>query len=104
MFIKLITELEYGQAVCDFDEAVRTVIAAVSEHQKPGALTIKLKFVPQGMGDQVTVEDSYKVERPERDRMKTIMYVQRDGGLSRRDPRQPELPLAETLAEEAALD
>lgn len=96
MFIKTVSELAYGEAVTDFDAAIVDLIAAVQEHQKPGSFTLMLKFIPQGIGStQVVIEDGYKVVTPEKDRMKTVMFVQRDGTLGRRDPRQPELPFRE---------
>lgn len=93
-FIKTVSDLAWGEAVTDYDQALRDLVEAVKEHQKPGTLQITLKFIPEGNA-QITIEDSYKVVRPDKDRMKTIMFVQRDGSLGKRDPRQPELPFRE---------
>lgn len=98
-FIKTVSELAWGEAVGDYDEALRELSQAVKEHQKAGTLSITLKLTPLG-GDQVQIDDSYKVTKPEKDRVKTITFVQRDGSLSRRDPRQPELPMREVARNE----
>lgn len=92
-FLTTIAELAYGEAVAEYDTAINEMALAVKEHQKPGTMTIVLKFLPKG-GDQIEVVDSYKVSKPEHGRQSTITYVQRDGSLSRRDPRQPVLPLS----------
>lgn len=93
-FIKLASELAYGQSVQEWDDAVAEIVAACREHQKDGELVIKFKFTPD-KGGQILILDSFKASIPEADRMKTIMFVQRDGSLGRRDPRQPELPMRE---------
>jgi len=93
-FIKLASELAYGASVQEWDAAVDEIVAACRQHQKDGELVLKFRFSPD-KGGQILVLDSFKASIPEADRMKTIMYVQRDGSLGRRDPRQPELPMRE---------
>lgn len=101
-FIKLASELAYGQSVQEWDQAVADIIRGCRDHQKDGELVLKFKFTPE-KGGQILILDSFKATVPEADRMKTIMYVQRDGSLGRRDPRQPELPMREvTLPAEPA--
>lgn len=91
-FIRMVQGLAYGEAVADFDAALAQVIEAANEHQKHGELTVTIKVVPQG-DNQFTIENTYKTKVPQKDRHGTIMYLQGDGSLGRRDPRQPELPL-----------
>lgn len=93
-FIKLASELAYGASVQEWDEAVAEIVAGCRAHQKDGELVLKLRFVPD-KGGQILILDSFKASVPQADRMKTIMFVQRDGSLGRRDPRQPELPMRE---------
>ena len=104
MFIKTVSELAYGGAVGEYDAALRDLVAACIETRKGGTFTLTLKVEPdRAGGTQVTVSDAFKVSRPEHDRLNTIFYVQRDGSLGRRDPRQPELPMRE-VARETRID
>lgn len=93
-FIKLASELAYGASVEEWDSAVAEIVEGCRAHQKDGELVLKFRFTPD-KGGQILILDSFKASIPEADRMKTIMYVQRDGSLGRRDPRQPELPMRE---------
>lgn len=100
MFLKTVRELAFGQAVQDFDEALSELVERVNEHQKPGTFQLTMKFEPKR--GQVIVEYDVKVKAPDKDRMATIMFVQDDGTLGRRDPRQPELPFV--VGEEPAVE
>lgn len=94
MFINYLSEMEYGNFIDDCNEALRKVIPAVAATQKDGQIQVTLVFeyVQKGF-DQVVVRPKLKYVVPERDRAGAIYYISRDKSeLTKRDPRQPELP------------
>lgn len=90
MFVQTVVELAYGEGTKDFDEALAEVVDACVRFQKKGSLTVTLNMNPEN--GTMIIEYGYKATIPQRDHNKTIMYVQNDGALTRRDPRQPPLP------------
>lgn len=91
---ELIPQLDYGATEGELDEAIATVANAVKEQQKRGSITLTLTFDPVKHNEaQVEITESIKVVTPQRGRASTTMFIQKDGSLSRRDPRQPELPM-----------
>ena len=59
-----------------------------------GEIAIKLTIKPMA-GDEMGIElkDEIKPKVPRRQTGKTIFFATEDGGLTRSDPRQPELPM-----------
>lgn len=76
--------------------------SAVADTQKKGSVTIVIGFEPVAGATfrMVTVTDTVKTAKPARDREKTMFFRSMDGGLSRRDDRQPELPMRAVPAAE----
>lgn len=93
-FRDLMAQLDYGQTEAELDAAVAEIVAATREHKKKGSLTFTLNFglVPNSE-TQVEITEAIKVVKPQRGRASTTLFIQKDGSLSRRDPRQPELPM-----------
>lgn len=69
------------------------IVQAVNEHGKTGTLTLKIKISPSKIDGAVEVEDEVAAKPPEAPRDAALFFSDDDGNLSRRDPRQPELPL-----------
>lgn len=90
-----VSGLEKGVFAAEASERMQQVIAAVRQHGKPGAVTITLKVKPavKESGDLVVVVGEIKTKVPEADRAAELFYTTEQGGLSKQDPRQPELPL-----------
>lgn len=103
-FIKFLSELRHGETVEELDQGLADVVAACREHHKRGSLTLTIDFEPEGRGSvSITATDTVKTKVPTTP-IGTHLYVQPDGSLSRRDPRQPSLPFREvaiTAGEEA---
>jgi len=100
--IKLIAEQGWGEAVREMAEQLPDLVLAVRETEKAGRLTLHLDFVPLkgSQGEQVTVSSQVLVKKPRKQGLTTHMYTTADGGLTRRDPRQPELPFREVARNE----
>lgn len=80
-------------------EGLAALVAAVIENQKKGSLTITINVEP-AKGDErsVVVSDVLKVKAPEPSKPQSRFFSDPHGNLSRRDPRQPELPLRDASA------
>lgn len=94
-FAAFVQEQRNGGLHGELSDALAEVVAAVDEHRKAGTLVLTVKVTPNNDGQTVTVTDKIKVTLPEGDRGAAIFFVDADGNLSRRNPRQIELPLRE---------
>jgi hypothetical protein len=79
----------------DIGEEVSELARAVRDTGKKGTLTVTFTISPAGRntGGQIKIEDKVVTKLPKADVADTLMYVDSDGRLARRDPRQPNLPL-----------
>lgn len=70
------------------------LVAAVERQGKGGSLTltIEIKPISKEMSGQLLVSDTIKVKLPEPKRGATLFFSTPENNLSRRDPRQAELP------------
>lgn len=91
--IDLLGNLRRGEFLADADDQLREVVQAVEETGRKGELTIRLTFNPSKSQGMVTVADAITGKLPKPEVGETLMFFTEDG-LSRRDPRQPELPFA----------
>jgi hypothetical protein len=93
LFAAWLQEQRNGGLHAELTEGLAEVSQAVVDLQKGGTLTLEIKIAPAGKEQQaVVVTDKVKVKPPE-DRGTSMFFTDGHGGLYRRDPRQPELPL-----------
>lgn len=92
-FAQFLQEQRGGLLHAELSDTLADVVARVVEHGKPGTITVQFKVQPNKDGVTLTVFDDVKVKAPQGDRGAAIFYADGHGNLSRRDPRQPELPL-----------
>jgi hypothetical protein len=76
----------------ELTDALADIVAAVVEHEKPGTLTIKVTVKPEADG-AVKVVDDFTAKVPRQASKPSLFFADSVGNLSRRNPRQPELPL-----------
>lgn len=81
----------YGAFNTEVTNAFADLVAAVEKYDKAGSMTITLKLKPTGSGP-IVVTDDVTTKPPTAPKPETYYWRTDDGGLSRRDPRQPELP------------
>jgi hypothetical protein len=93
-FTRFLQEHRNGRAQSELADALNELVEAVVEHGKPGTLTLTLKIKPatKGMGNSLLVTDEVKVKKPMGERGESLFFADGDSNLSRRDPRQPEIP------------
>lgn len=93
-FAAIIQDQRNGGLHGELSDEMARLVEAVIAHDKKGKLTITLSIESNGDGS-VFVGDAYKVDVPQPDRPKSLFFTDARGNLSRRDPRQAELPLRE---------
>lgn len=92
-FSTFLIEQRNGALAAELGEALHELVEAVTETSKAGSLTLTIKIKPEGA--VLFVSDDVKVKAPAAERTASIFYADEHANLSRKDPRQPELPLAE---------
>jgi hypothetical protein len=85
--------LREGATMLELESALREVIASVKACGKPGKITLTLTARPMKGAEpnMIFLADDLKVSLPKLDRTATFFFATENNGLSRRDPRQPEL-------------
>lgn len=91
-FIDTLRDIEAGGLLDELSEAQHSLIDAIRLTGKGGELTIKLAYKPDGNG-QMTIKADVKVKEPALSRGTSLFFLTPEGNLTRRDPRQQDLPL-----------
>ncbi len=91
-FAAWLQEHRSGALHDELSDALAELARAVGEHDKAGTLSLTIRIAPNG-ANTVIVTDDLKVKAPEAARPASLFFTDGRGNLSRRDPRQPELPL-----------
>lgn len=94
-FAAVLQELRRGIAHEELSEALADVVAGVIEHEKDGTLTLQIKVKAQGDGEAVKLIDKITTSVPRAESKPTVFFADEHGNVSRRNPRQAELPLRE---------
>lgn len=82
----------------ELSEELQRVVAAVLAQRKKGSLTMTIGIAPSDVNGAVVVTDKVVSKPPEPDRDPSLFFSDGSGNLSRRDPRQPELPIRDASA------
>lgn len=98
-FTDVIGEIDRGRLFDELTERLAEVVDGVRLTQKAGELTLKLKISPNGE-DAVAIADEVKVKLPEPNKPKSLFFIGKGNALSRRDPRQQDLPLRDVSGPE----
>lgn len=78
----------------EISEELADLVATCRALKKKGSLTVTLNIEPDKADDrQVIISDDVKVKAPKAPTQPSRFFSDDAGNLSRRDPRQPELPL-----------
>lgn len=94
-FAAFLQEQREGVTHSELSEGLSDLVAACIEHGKGGTLTYKVSIKPNKDGVTVFVTDAITVKAPVGERSAALFFADDDGNLSRKDPRQQELPLRE---------
>lgn len=99
-FIDTLRDIEAGHLLDELTEAQHSLVDAIRLTGKQGELTIKLVYKPDGSG-QMTIKADIKAKEPALSRGTSLFFLTPEGNLTRKDPRQQEIPLR-SVAEEPA--
>ncbi len=91
-FIDTLRDIEAGALLDELSETQHSLIDAIRLTGKGGDLTIKLAYKPDGNG-QMTIKADVKAKEPALSRGTSLFFLTPEGNLTRRDPRQQDLPL-----------
>jgi hypothetical protein len=90
-FTAWLSDHRNGALAAELTEKFGDLVEAVTRHGKAGSLVLTLKINPSG-DYQMIVKDSVTAKAPSPPAPETFYFADGNGGLSRRDPRQPQLP------------
>lgn len=97
-YIETLGQMRHGTLLDDLANAQALLLHAVRETGKPGKLIVELIVAPEkGQTGAVRVSDKVTLKAPEADVADTLAFITAEGDrLTRRDPRQAELPTGPT--------
>jgi hypothetical protein len=93
-FADWVQQQRSGLLHSELSEELARVVATVTELGKTGTLQLTIAIAPSKVRGAVEISDKVVAKPPEPDRDAALFYADPQGNLSRRDPRQPELPFA----------
>lgn len=93
--VDTLRDLRQGAVLDEASEELHRIVQAVRDTGKAGKLTITLTVKPfDKNADILNIEDKVVAVVPAPVKGGTVMFATAEGNLSRRDPRQGELPIA----------
>lgn len=90
---EVLKDIREGALLLELPQQLADLVGAVKATGKGGKLTLTLSIKPLEGSNQVLIQDEVRVAKPEPSRPKTVLYITEENELSRRDPRQPKLPM-----------
>lgn len=95
-FLSTLAELKNGRVINQANETMQRLVSAVQRHGGKGKLGLELQLSPRidsDSGKVVEIDITYaiKVAEPQPNHGTTMFYVDREGKLTRQDPRQAEM-------------
>lgn len=94
-FANLLAGMKRGAVLNDLDDTLKEVVTAINLTNKPGAIILKLKIVPEGKSDSESpiyaITEDISVKKPRKSRGVAKFFGDEDGNLMRNDPKQEEL-------------
>jgi len=96
-FNDLLREHRNGLTHDELSDALRDLVAAVTDEGKAGSLTFTVKIKPMGKGDGLEVSAEIKSTPPKKTPGVSIFFATPEGNLERQDPRQQAMELREIL-------
>lgn len=91
-FAAIVRQLRDGITHDEASRELAQLVREVKNHGKGGKLTLTINISPSKVDNAVQVRGEVKVSPP-KDQSESLFYTDQAGSLSRRDPRQPELPI-----------
>jgi len=95
-FLSTLAELKNGRVIHQANDTMQRLLSAVQKHGGKGKLGLELTLSPRIDSDtgrviEVDIAYSIKVAEPQPNHGTTMFYVDKEGKLTRQDPRQSEM-------------
>lgn len=93
--VEVLTQQQSGLLLAEFGEELADVVRTIRDRGRGSGkitLTLEVRAATKGAGKALSIAGSVKATKPKPEVEETLMYAGDDGRLTRRDPRQPELP------------
>lgn len=95
-FLSTLAELKNGRVIHQANDTMQRLLSAVQKHGGKGKLGLELTLSPRIDSDtgrviEVDIAYSIKVAEPQPNHGTTMFYVDKEGKLTRQDPRQAEM-------------
>lgn len=90
-FLRTLQNYRKGEVLTELADALRRVMAAVSQAKKPGTLVLSLKISPNG--EMYGIVPSVDLKLPREPKVAALFYLDENYNLVREDPNQQTLPL-----------
>lgn len=91
-FTDTLRDLRGGEVLDELSAKLNEVVGAVTTTGKEGKVTLTLKLKPMNNGAMLQIDDDITASVPKPATGGTVMFPTPENNLSRRDPRQPDLP------------
>jgi hypothetical protein len=94
--VDVLRQVRNGNLVFELSQEMERLVESVRDTRKGGTVTLKLEIKPLKAGSEaLNVSGEVKAKLPRRDQEVSIFYPTRDNTLSRKDPRQMNLPMGD---------
>lgn len=93
--IKFFQEHRNGSTLDEISDALRDLVAAVTDEGKAGKMTVTIGIKPMGKSDGLEVSCDVKTSPPKSTPGVSIFFATPDNNLQRQDPRQTTMELRE---------
>lgn len=94
-FIETLNDIRQGAIADEMGEQLADLVKTIRETGGKGSISLTLTIKPAGKTntEQLVVSDQIVVKKPKPEQGTSILFSTEAGSLTRRDPRQPELPI-----------
>lgn len=97
-FVDFLRDHGNGVTLDALSDKLNELVAAVTDQNKSGSLTISIKLKPAGNSGALEVGVDAKVKKPENPPGVSIFFATPENNLQRQDPRQSTMELREVPA------
>lgn len=102
-FVDTLRDLRGGEVLEQLDGQLQELVQAVQSTSAGGQLTLTIIVAPtKGAAEAVVVKDQIKLKKPEIKSSGTLMFPTPEGNLSRKHPKQDDLPGISLATDRAA--
>lgn len=95
----VLANVDRGELLLDYEQAMRDVLDAVIEQQKSGKVTLEIALAYDSSTDAMRVSGVVKKTMPQRKSKQSLFFITPEGNLSRMDTRQKDMFISPNVKE-----